>query len=328
MNKLREKMMKSHLLLFIIFLSVLIGSEPEQVTFTSANPFSFYHVITDLDGQEPQEVSGILRFPVDAGSAPYPLVMGVAGSKGWGKHHFEYMEMYREMGLATFELQSFKSRSVTSTVGDQISVTHAMMILDAYRALEALSEDPRIDIDRVAITGWSLGGGVTLFSAWQPLKRSITNKVSFAAHLAFYPPCFIQPEVMDFTDSPIHILIGELDNWTPAAPCEEFVSNMRSEGVNADLTVYPDSHHSFDRPTPPVVDEYGYSLTDCRFDLREDGAVLMNFLDIPMITPTRQKIALAFCADRGPTYGGNPVYRKEAFDFAKVFMNEYLLSNK
>ena len=40
-----------------------------------------------------------------------------------------------------------------------------------------------------------------------PLKEAITDQVSFAAHLAFYPPCFINPENLSFTKAPIHILI-------------------------------------------------------------------------------------------------------------------------
>ena len=47
----------------------------------------------------------------------------------------------------------------------------AAMILDAYKAFEALSKHPKIDKDKVSITGWSLGGGVTLFSAWLPLMQ-------------------------------------------------------------------------------------------------------------------------------------------------------------
>ncbi|GIR72822.1 MAG: hypothetical protein CM15mP75_3340 [Flammeovirgaceae bacterium] len=93
----------------------------------------------------------------------YPLIIGVAGSLGWADHHFEYMKMYRDMGIATFELNSFQSRDVTSTVGTQVEVTTASMILDAYRAFEKLSEDPRIDNDKVSITGWSLGGGLLCF---------------------------------------------------------------------------------------------------------------------------------------------------------------------
>ena len=83
---------------------------------------------------------------------------------------------------------------------------------DAYRDFEVLAEHPRIDKNKVSITGWSLGGGVTLFSAWLPLKEAINKELSFASHLAFYPPCFINPDNTDFSKSPIHILIGEIDN--------------------------------------------------------------------------------------------------------------------
>lgn len=320
--------MKSTHAAFIFMLSWVFCQETgERITFTSANPFSFFDIITDLPDQESQEVYGILRFPQGVEHQDLPLVLGVAGSLGWSEHHYEYMSMYREMGMATFELKSFASRGVTSTVGEQISVTTAMMILDAYRTLAVLADDPRIDSGRVAITGWSLGGGVTLFSAWQPLKRSITDENGFAAHLAFYPPCFVVPELLDFTDDPIHILIGELDDWTPAAACEELVSVMEANGAQVELTVFADSHHSFDRVGLPVIDEQGYSFTDCRFAMRQDGAVLMNFMDIPMTSSWRQKIGLALCAGRGPTYGGNPDSRAEALKIAKSFMARHLLDN-
>ena len=61
--------------------------------------------------------------------------------------------MFRESGFATFELQSFNSRNVKSTVGEQISVTTAKMILNAYHELDALTSDARIDNREVAITG-------------------------------------------------------------------------------------------------------------------------------------------------------------------------------
>ena len=44
-----------------------------------------------------------------------------------------------------------------------------------------------INKDKVAITGWSLGGGVTLFSAWLPLKNAINTELNFAALLAYFP---------------------------------------------------------------------------------------------------------------------------------------------
>ena len=317
-------MKRSSIYIMSVLLYTVLFSQ-EKITFSSANPFGLKDIITSLDRQKTQQVEGLLKLP--KGKGPFPLVLGVAGSLDWSKHHLEYLEMYRSMGIATFAVQSFSSRNVTSTVGSQTEVTTAMMILDAYRAFEILADDPRIDKDRVAITGWSLGGGVALFSGWLPLVEKITDKVKFAAHLSIYPPCIVEPEILRFTDSPMHIMIGALDDWVPAAACEELVPKIKDSGANIGLTLYPDSHHSFDKDSPLAFEGNAYSTVDCRFKMRKDGAVLMNFLSIPMITPFRQKVGLAICAERGTTMGGNPKTRKEAFQFAREFMGKHLLDN-
>ncbi len=299
----------------------------EKIHFESANPYSFNDIITDLDKQEKQEVFGELVIPIDSidNEKKYPLIIGVAGSLGWGEHHYKYLEMYQEMGIATFELNSFKSRSITSTVGTQNEITMAAMILDAYRAFEVLAEHPRIDKDKVSITGWSLGGGVTLFSAWLPLKEAINKELSFASHLAFYPPCFINPDNTDFSQSPIHILIGELDNWTPSAPCNDLVNKLSSK-TNIGLTIYKDSYHSFDRDAPVIRDENAYNFSDCIFRLDEKGNILMNYLNIPMSNPFLQKIGFVMCVTRGVYFGGNTQAREKSFTFSKEFMKETLLN--
>jgi len=310
--------------LFAINLLVTHVFGQELISLSSANPFGFKDVITNLDKQEPQKVEAILKLP--NGDGPFPLVIGVAGSLDWGSHHLEYLEMFRSIGIATLELQSFSSRGVKSTVGSQVEVTTSMMILDAYKALDKLSAHPKINKDHIAIMGWSLGGGVALFSGWLPLIEKINPQNKFAAHLSIYPPCIAQPKNPIFSDSPMHILIGELDDWVPADACKELTQQARFAGSNIGLTVFPNSHHSFDRESPIVVKEKAYSTVDCRFQIRDDGAVLMDFLNIPMTTPLRQKIGLGICAQRGPTMGGNPKSRQAAFQFAQEFMSEHLFS--
>ena len=290
-------MPKGRCLILLIWLSLLFSDnveESERVDFKSANPFSFYHIVTELEEQEEQDAYGILRMPEQHNSAlPVPLVMGVNGSKNWANHHLEYMQMFREIGFATFELQSFNSRNVKSTVGEQISVTTAMMILDAYRALDALASDSRIDIGKVAITGWSLGGGVALFSAWGPLIKAISPSIDFSAHLSFYPPCLVDMELMQFSSSPIHILIGELDDWVTADACNNLVSDLKKENVNIDITIYEQAYDSFDKKGPIKKESNGYSTVDHFFKMRSDAALLVNIFDIPMITPIKQKVSLA-----------------------------------
>ena len=310
--------------LFAINLLVTHVFGQELISLSSANPFGFKDVITNLDNQEPQKVEAILKLP--NGDGPFPLVIGVAGSLDWGSHHLEYLEMLRSIGIATLELQSFSSRGVKSTVGSQVEVTTSMMVLDAYKALDKLSTHPKINKDHIAIMGWSLGGGVALFSGWLPLVEKINPQNKFAAHLSIYPPCIAQPKNPIFSDSPMHILIGELDDWVPADACKELAQQARAAGSNIGLTVFPNSHPSFDRESPIVVKEKAYSTVDCRFQIRDDGAVLMGFLNIPMTTPLRQKIGLGICAERGPTMGGNPESRQAAFQFAQEFMSEHLFS--
>ena len=46
-------------------------------------------------------------------------------------------------------------------------------------------------MDNVAITGWSLGGEVALFSSWEPLIEPIGIKERFRAHLANHLPCLV-----------------------------------------------------------------------------------------------------------------------------------------
>ena len=243
-------------ILLVLIFSQIIAQEAlnETIIFESRNPFSYEEVITDLDNQEIQIVSGILGFPADFDAEKkYPLIVGVAGSLNWGPHHLKYLEMYRSLGFATFQLQSFDSRDVQSTVGSQVEVTSAMMILDSYLALETLSTHPNIDINRAGITGWSLGGTVSLYSAWIPLINAINNgEFRFAAHLPIYPGCLAYPypgESMIFSQAPVHILIGELDDWVPASACTNFLDKLSESGLshNIDITIYEDAHHSFDR---------------------------------------------------------------------------------
>ena len=54
-------------ILLVLIFSQIIGQEAlnETIIFESRNPFSFEEVITDLDNQEIQIVSGILGFPSD-----------------------------------------------------------------------------------------------------------------------------------------------------------------------------------------------------------------------------------------------------------------------
>ena len=301
-----------------------LAKNQEIVRFMSKNPFNIYDIFNEYDNISNQEVFGILTIPENSGNKKLPLIIGVAGSGNWREHHYEYLDRYNQDGYATLALQSFDSRNVESTVGEQISCTIAMMSLDSYSALQKLSYDNRIDPERIAITGWSLGGGVALFTAWKPIKDAISPDHSFAAHLPIYPPCISEPDRMEFTDAPVHILIGELDDWVPADACVDFVQKMVKNGADARITVFPDSHHSFDSNAPVRVAKNAYSVKDCRLTVDDDGIVYTKDGGFPMSSPILQKIGLFLCAERGTHWGENKVTKIMAAQEASRFMFESL----
>ena len=81
-----------------------------------------------------------------------------------------------------------------------------------------------------------------------------TSKEKFRAAIAFYPPC------LGFKDNmtvPTLILIGELDDWTPADECRNMaegrddwgISRQKGLGFPIELIVYPGAYHGFDMPS-------------------------------------------------------------------------------
>ena len=300
--------------------------EPNQelIVLKSKNPFNLYDLLNNIDNISEQNVYGILTSPKKPKKDNMPLIIGVAGSYGWKDHHYGYMDRYLDDGFATFTLHSFDSRNVEATVGEQLSATVAMVVHDAYMALDYLSKRSNIDGNNIGITGWSLGGGVSFFSAWQPIIDKLSPDINFAAHLPIYPPCMVKPDKMQFSSSPMHILIGELDDWVPAEPCNEIVAELKELGHNIDITVYPESHHGYDRQGDEVFIEHAYSFKDCSLSLNNDGVVVSNNINFPLFSPVMQKIGLFFCAERGSTIGGNDVARKASEIFALEFMNLHL----
>ena len=118
-------------ILLVLIFSQIIAQEAlnETIIFESRNPFSFEEIITDLDNQEKQTIFGILTFPDNFDKeSKYPIIIGVAGSLNWSPHHLKYLEMYNELGFATFQLHSFDSRDIDTTVGSQVEVTTASIV--------------------------------------------------------------------------------------------------------------------------------------------------------------------------------------------------------
>ena len=126
---------------------------------------------------------------------------------------------------------------------------------DAYAALAFLETLPFVRGDRVAVVGWSNGGTTALSmvahtSPARPLALAADVRVS----IAFYPRCLSVLNRSDWMPpvAPLHVLIGEKDDWSAAAPCEELAARAREVGAPVETVVYPGAYHAFDQPSMAV----------------------------------------------------------------------------
>jgi dienelactone hydrolase len=302
-------------------LQTLEQGQTGRIYLESTSPYDFKHIL-DGSGNDPKVVVfGDLVLP-EGVKGKVPAMVFVHGSGGWMPKHERYLRELKKMGVATFRTDSFRPRDVLKTVGEQISVTEAMMISDAYHALKILSTHPRIDPKRIGIMGASKGGAVALFPAWEPLRKAaVEGDLKFALHLPLYPPCaMLKP--LRFTGAPILILSGELDEWTPAGLCVELTKALKSAGYDAQITVYPDAYHSFDSERPLHRVDRAFNITKCRFEVQPDGTTIEKTSGLPLDNLESRKKALSVCATRGVLAGRNSPAEKKALEDMRDFVTQ------
>src|SRR5215831_21308875 len=110
--------------------------------------------LTGAKDGTPVVIAGELRLP-RLGTKRLPAVVLVHGSDGVGANVDRWSQELLGLGIATFMLDGFTGRGITTTVTNQAQLGQLTMINDAYRALELLAKHPRIDPARIGLMGFS-----------------------------------------------------------------------------------------------------------------------------------------------------------------------------
>ena len=289
----------------------------ERLIVQSRSPFEIHHILTGFADTPKTDVEVDLYLP--EGEGPFGCVLALHGSIGWADHHQDHVNEWIKAGLAVCKVHSFTSRSIDSTVDDQLSVTHAMMLVDAFNTRAVLVKDPRIA--KVGIAGWSLGGTVALYSAWSPLTEVLG--VPFDAHLPFYPAAHLRPEIQNWSDSPILILHGEADDWTPL----HFVEGLVPQLPNATLHVYPNAHHSFDCEKELTWLPKAVHLNKRTARIDKNGHMSGNLfwgIRWPLNQRWQRRWVIRILRNRGAHVQGDPTARADALTRAREFFIQQL----
>lgn len=190
------------------------------------------------------------------GAGEHPAIVMMHGCGGayarngaLGARHRMWGEYLASLGYEVLMLDSFSSRGIKeicTTRNSQRTLKESERVGDAYAALAWLRARPDVNAAHIGLLGWSHGAGVTL----DAIRHKPASMAGFAAAVAFYPGCTARNRnaATFHPYAPLLVLIGESDDWTPAAPCKALAATVAAHGDPMSIVTYPDTYHDFDNP--------------------------------------------------------------------------------
>lgn len=194
------------------------------------------------------------------GPGPFPALVLMHQCGGLGNGRWQNLSMldWARQGVAqgyvVMVVDALGPRNVDSVcMGPKGGVTFNRGARDAIQAAEHLRKLPYVDGQRVALAGYSWGAMVGLLTSSDAISQRGANR-AFGAIVSFYPGCFtlrpangspyelIRPDI----GTPLLVLMGALDNETPAEECVQKLEPLRASGAPVELHVFPDTTHCWD----------------------------------------------------------------------------------
>lgn len=300
------------------------GVVGETVEIASASPINFHQVISAPSDMPSATVDGKLFLP-QVINQPVPLVIVCPGSLGIADSHLAHAETLNDLGYATFVLDSFGARSVTSTVANQTQFSFAASAYDVLAALEQLSRCEEIDSYRIGAQGHSRGGSAALTAATRRFADAVVGTGQWLkAVLAAYP--WSGQQFLDPTVGPtdVHVLMGDRDDWCSPAQVQSHMQAICLTGGKASMRLVGGAGHGFDRG-PPVeqIPEAVTSVAAPTTFLGNDGAMIHPLRDQPNRSLVDRDVMVyalkAGYGGKGATVGGTveeaQVFREEMIAF-------------
>lgn len=133
----------------------------------------------------------------------------------------------------------------TQRIGSR-RVTQIQRRRDALGALQWLAARSDVDASRLGLLGWSNGGSTVLSATNRRHAEVAAALVPATLAVAFYPGCETERARGYDSAAALLLLVGEADDWTPAAPCQALAAT--AAGVPPQIEVYPGAFHGFDGP--------------------------------------------------------------------------------
>jgi len=243
-----EKIQKKHWIWLLIFIPIFCFAQgPEEVVIPSADGTLLKAHVLHPDGMLTTQSRPVVVALHGCGG----LYSTLSANQGkLNPRHSGMAKLITDNGYSIVFPDSFSTRGETSLCSQKFDLR---VIKQSHRSddvdgvLKWLSSQNWADTAKIALLGWSHGGTTVLVSTDKNLQKVEARTIQPSIAIAFYPGCSDALKSNYRPHVPLVMMVAELDDWTPPAPCIELAKR-----TGANLYVYPDSYHDFDNPVGTV----------------------------------------------------------------------------
>jgi len=255
------------------------------------------------------------------GDGPFEAVIVNHGSAGIGGNHFAYAKEIVAAGKVAVLFDGFCPRNISSTTGNQSSLSLVSSVADNYRLLAALQKEPYINPEKISAIGTSRGGSALILAADEKMRsRFQTGPFPFSSFAAIYPGCSTQLEIKQPSTTRLLVQLGKRDTYFSPSRCREVTSSMKSAKFNVEKVEY-DAHHGWDLDIPPRFLPFELSYGDCNMVVGSSGIPTEQKSGIRMDSNANSKSAFAACGTRGAYMAPSEIEKRRSMEDLMQFLN-------
>jgi len=211
-------------------------------------------------GDRGRKIAALVRQPpAGSGQTTYPAVILLHSSWGWADEHEGvgvYAEALSRAGYVTLEPRMFPGGSGNGAP--------ASYLPELFGVLRYAAKRPDVDPNRIAVSGFSFGGILSLIAATKWANESYRDgSPRVAAYAPFYPVCWLleanvlgRPSPvptdawLEWTGAPVRIFVGGKDDYDDRDPnaCQEAIDSLPESGRKSfSVKVYASATHGWDQ---------------------------------------------------------------------------------